>query len=56
MDGAIVISERVHAQLTRMVRYRLLPREILEAIQEDDGQGLCNFVSEAVKAKRERAG
>jgi len=54
MGYAIVISDRVHAQLERMVKQGLLSGRILQAIEEDDGDLMCDLVSALVPARSAR--
>ena len=54
MGDALFVSEQVYGQLRRMVHCRLLPPEVLEAIEEDDHEGLREYVGTAVQVKPRR--
>lgn len=54
MGGALFVSEKVYGQLRRMVQCRLLAPEVLEAIEEDDHEGLREYVGSAVQAQPRR--
>jgi hypothetical protein len=55
MGHAIVISDEVHTQLERMVRLRLLPQEVLTAIENDSHAAIQEHIAKAVRAHRRQA-
>jgi hypothetical protein len=55
MGNGLVISPRVRSQLERMARHRLrLDAEIMEMIEEDDADTLCDVLSETIRGLQAR--
>ena len=50
MGGALFVSEQAYGQLRRMMQLRLLPHEVLEAVEDDDHVALQEYVNRAVRA------
>lgn len=55
MGEALVISPEVRSQVDRMARHRLRPDdELLNLIEEDDADNLCELVSETIRGLQAR--
>ncbi len=47
MGNAIVLSDQVHGQLSRLVRHGLLADTVLEAIENDDYEAIRDFINDS---------
>jgi hypothetical protein len=56
MGNAIVLSDQVLGQLSRLVRHRLLADTVLEGIENDDYEVIRDFINDSLGARPKRKG
>lgn len=54
MGNALVLSDEVHAQLSRLARHGLLADTVLEAIENDDYETIRDFINDSVGTRTTR--